>query len=281
MIKNIIVWLLFTISLVFVGCSESKIEGEQDKQEIESLEKNNEEESDKKDGSFLSEVLLDNEIVKIISTGIDETGFDGLELKVEIENKSDKTIIIEANQVSVDNLMYDPVFKCEVLAKGKKSESIVFLDDSIDELKNIEGFFSVLDKDSLNTVGSYSFNILIDENSKGYTLSDNGLILVDNEVIKCVYVGQGEDEVFGKYIELEIENKVGDDIVAQIREVSINGNIIDPLFISEITAGKILKGKVKFYEKDFDELKDIEGKIHVFYSGSGDTIGEYPFSIIE
>ena len=137
--------------------------------------------------------------------------------------------------------------------------------------KNIEGFFSVLDKDSLNTVGSYSFNILIDENSKGYTLSDNGLILVDNEVIKCVYVGQGEDEVFGKYIELEIENKVGDDIVAQIREVSINGNIIDPLFISEI----------KFYEKDFDELKDIEGKIHVFYSGSGDTIGEYPFSIIE
>ena len=95
---------------------------------------------------------------------------------------------------------------------------IVFFDDSIDELKNIEGFFNIFDKDSMNTVGSYSFKILIDENSKGYSLSDNGLILVDNEVIKCVYVGQGEDKVFGKYIELEIENKVGDDIVAQIRD---------------------------------------------------------------
>lgn len=277
MVKNIIAGLFIITTVSLIGCNYSNINEKQEEQGIESSEEG----IDKPLNSAVSEVLLDNEIVKILCTGIDDNRVDGTGIIVEIENKSDKTIVIEANQVSVDNLMYDPVFKCEVVAKGKKSESIVFFDDSIDELKNIEGFFNIFDKDSMNTVGSYSFKILIDENSKGYSLSDNGLILVDNEVIKCVYVGQGEDKVFGKYIELEIENKVGDDIVAQIREVSINGNIIDPLFISEITAGKISKGKVKFYEKDFDELKDIEGKIHVFYSGSGDTIGEYPFSIIE
>ncbi|MBC5628779.1 hypothetical protein H8S20_07740 [Clostridium sp. NSJ-6] len=276
MVKNILFGLFIIATVSFVSCNHSNLNVRQE-EEIET----GKEVIDGQQNSFKSEVLLENEIVKIVSTGIDENSSEGSEIKVEIENKIDKTIVVQAMYTSVNNLMSQPMFMCELLPKEKATDSIVFFKDSIEELKNIEGFFSVFDKDGWETIGNYPFAALVDENSAGYNISDNGLVLIDNEAIKCIYTGQGEDNVFGPYIMLEIENKIDDNVVAQIREISVNGSMMDPLFISEISAGKTSRNKVKFYEEDVNGFKDVEGKIHVFSGDTGDTIGDYPFSIIE
>ena len=276
MVKNILSGLFIITTVLFVSCNYRDINVKSE----DGIE-TSKEAIDGQQDSFKSEVLVENEIVKIVFTGIDKNNSEGPGIKVEIENKIDKTVVVQAMDTSVDNLMSEPMFMCELSPKGKATDSIIFSKESIEELKNIEGFFSVFDKDSWKTIGNYTFTALVDENSKGYRISDNGLVLVDNEVIKCVYTGHEENEVFGPYLILEIENKVGENIVAQIREISINGNMMDPLFISELVAGKSSRSKVKFYDKDVNGFKNVEGKIHVFLAETGDTIGDYHFSIIE
>lgn len=76
-----------------VGCSNSSSSTSENKPQVEKTEISNNE--------VKAEVLLDNETVKITFLGVNESALMGSEMKVEIENKTDKTITIQLNEIQL------------------------------------------------------------------------------------------------------------------------------------------------------------------------------------
>ena len=66
------------------------------------------------------QVLLDQDDIKITLKSLDFDGFYGPELKVLIENNSDKSIIVQTRDSSVNDIMIETMFSCNVAA-GKKA----------------------------------------------------------------------------------------------------------------------------------------------------------------
>lgn len=97
-------------------------------------------------------VLFDNEYAAMIVTGADPDNMWGYALNVYLENKTDKSLMFSASDVSVNGFMCDPFWAAEV-APGKRSNTAIswFTDDfeanGITEVESITLPISVSDAD--------------------------------------------------------------------------------------------------------------------------------------
>lgn len=85
------------------------------------------------------------------------------------------------------------------------------------------------------------------------------------------------DHFDDKSIDLYIENNTLKDITVQVRDFSINGYMIDPIFSSDVAAGKKINDDIvisdsKLEKNDIEEIKDVELKFHIYNDDTGDTI---------
>ena len=116
-------------------------------------------ESIKPEAESKGEVLLDNEIAKVIYVGIDKDGLIGQGVELEIINKTDKTILVQTEGVSVDGYMSEPILSSEITSGKRALSTMTFTSDDISELKNIEGKFVVIDYENWDRLGEYDFTI--------------------------------------------------------------------------------------------------------------------------
>lgn len=100
-----------------------------------------------------SKPTYEDENVKITYTGIEESY--STDVKFTIENKSDKKIIVQARDVSVNGIMTNPIFSCNITPGKKANDSMSFYnlqDDGIDSIETIELSFHIYDSDSLDKI---------------------------------------------------------------------------------------------------------------------------------
>lgn len=277
--RKLIGAMLIATTLLFVGCGNDSNNANTDT----SINSQVVSQDNKKEETVaqVTEVLLDNEIAKVTMLGVDNEGTFGPELKLEIENKTNKTITIQAREISVDGMMAEPTFSCEISGGKKAKDSMSFMASDVSELKNIEGIIHIFDSESWDGIGDYSFSALMTESSEGSEAVKNegNKVLLDNEIVKISYTGQNNDSYMGPGIELLIENKTDNTITVQGREISVDGYMIEPIFSCDVSGGKKAKDSMTFMKDDVTELKNIEGLFHIFYSDSWDEIGDYPFNI--
>lgn len=100
-------------------------------------------------------VIYKDKTVKITYKGIDEDDVFGTELNFTIENLSKKNIIVQARDVSINGIMVNPIFSCNVSAGKIANDDMSFLnleDDGIDKIKTVELSFHIFDDDSWDTI---------------------------------------------------------------------------------------------------------------------------------
>ena len=93
-------------------------------------------------------------------------------------------------------------------------------------------------------------------------------VIFNNMGITVTYTGV-EYHSFKNYVNLRIENNSGHDYTFQLRDVSVNGYMITPVFSCDVKDGKIANDNVTFMQNDFDkngikEIENIEFSIHAF-----------------
>lgn len=101
-------------------------------------------------------VIYEDETVQITYTGIEkDLSFGWTDVKLTIENKSDKKICVQDQDVSINGVMTDPIFSCEI-TRGKKANDIMTFthleEDGIDKIETIELSFHIFDYDSRDTI---------------------------------------------------------------------------------------------------------------------------------
>lgn len=93
-------------------------------------------------------------------------------------------------------------------------------------------------------------------------------VLFEENGIKIVFKGIGKDWL-GQTAELRIENTSAKNYTVQVRDVSVNGFMVDPLFSCDVNSGKTANDQISFMESDFEKnditsIEDIELSFHIF-----------------
>lgn len=150
--KRIRLMLIGVMAMSFVACSSqetSKVEGgntpptEEYKEAVKEYEV----------------VLVDDELAKIVVTGKFNDEILGPSYKVSVENKTDKKIIVQTRDVSIDGVMEDPIFSVEVTAGKKANDNMTFMNiESLETLKNLEGKLVIIDE-NFSDIRSYDMII--------------------------------------------------------------------------------------------------------------------------
>ena len=93
-------------------------------------------------------------------------------------------------------------------------------------------------------------------------------VLFEGNSIKIIYKGISSGWL-GKDLNLRIENNSERDYTVQVRDVSVNGYMIDPVFSCDVKSGKTANDEISFMDSDLEkndieEIKDIELSFDVF-----------------
>lgn len=232
------------------------------------------------------QVVFDQDGIIITATGIDLKGsFMGPEIKLLIENNSEKKLTVQARNVSVNGYMVDTSMSAEVSPGKKANDSLTITKSSIKEcgIENIayaDFSFHIFNSDSWSD--SFDTDMIHIETScvNSYTQSydDSGEVIYENNGIKIVSKGISEDASFmGTPLVLYIENNTEDAITIQARNVSINGFMVDQIFSCEIMPGKKAIDAVTFMKSDIEEnqiksIDKVEISFHIFKTDGWDTI---------
>ncbi len=226
-------------------------------------------------------VLLDESGVKITATGLD-TGFMGPELKLLIENNSDKNLTVQTRSASVNGYMIDTTISEDVVAGKKANSGITFLSadmnrSGIETIANMAFSFHIYDADWNTYLDTDQITVTTSAaDGYTYTYDDSGEILYDADGIKITARGIS-DEFLGKDLQLYIHNGTDKNITVQARDTSVNGFMLSPSLSEEVLPGKHSIAGMTFFSSELEDnsitdITEIETSFHIVSTDSWDTI---------
>lgn len=287
--KVLAVLLTATMVLSIAACGGSEAEDANKNSGNESSSINTEESTeptvdDSKDVSIENQELYNQNGVVITATELNMNGTWGPEIKVIVENNSDKNITVQTRNSSVNGFMTEISFSCDVVAGKKANDSLIFESSSleacnIETLADIEFSFYIMDSETWDEIASTEI-ITINTSANGnyeQSYDDSGDVIYENNGIRIISKGFVEDGIFGPELSLYIENNSGQNITVQARDTSVNGFMIEPNMSDDVASGKVNLGGMTFFESDFEsngitDVETVETSFNIFNTESWEDI---------
>ena len=126
----------------------------------------------------------------------------------------------------------------------------------------------------------------VPESTEATVPSASEIILVDNENCTVKVTGFEADGLFGYGVKVFLENKTEESLMFSVKDVSVNGYMIDPFWASEVSGGKKANETITFLESDFEKngienVTDITFTLTVYESDDilSDNLVEETFTI--
>lgn len=283
----IILALILAMSLVACGGSSdadvkepSNVASDDSSKKTQQTAKNEQEEA-----TIDEMILIDEAGITITAKSLESDGIFGPEVKLLIENNSGKDLTFQCRNASINGYMVETMMSVDVVNGKKSNDSLTFMKSDleacgIEAIADMELAFHVFDTADWETyLDTDAIQIKTSiADSFEYIYDDSGDLAYEGNGVKIVVKGLAEDEsIFGPSIMVYIENTSNKDITVQIRDVSINGFMMDALFSCDIVAGKRAVDSITFMSSDLEEneiseIEDVELSFHVFDMTSWDTI---------
>ncbi|MBQ7800893.1 MAG: hypothetical protein IJ375_01055 [Oscillospiraceae bacterium] len=214
-------------------------------------------------------VLVDDDNCAFKVSLASENAHLGMTLDAVCTNKTDKTLYFTWNTVSVCGYMYDPLWAEEV-APGKKVDSVIYIDTyeleqyGVTSADQIQFDLYIFDSED------FMAEPFVDET---FTIYPTGLtaetytaperesvageqVIVDNEELTFI-VESVSDNSDAYTLRCYLRNKTERDLMFSWEDAAVNGSTIDPVWSSEVAAGKQAYSEITFYREDLD-AKAIE-----------------------
>lgn len=229
-------------------------------------------------------VVYDDNGLKITAKSLDMDGLFGPEIKFLIENESGKALTVQSRNVSVNDYMVDTIMSADIADGKKANEDLTITSSSlknsgITQIADIELSFHIFE--SNDWLKSYDSDMIkISTSIAGeyeYSFNEEGTVLFDENNIKIVSKGVNEDAFLGKEILLYIANNTDESITVQVRDVSINGCMMNAIFSCELNPGKHAVDGITFLDSELEEnsietIENVELSFNVFNSDNYDGI---------
>lgn len=206
--------------------------------------------------TITEQVLHDSDGVKITVTGVGESIF-GTEIKIFIENNTDKDIVVQSEYIIVNNYMIDALFSEDVPA-GKKANgeiTLMGLDDAgITKIGLNETYMYTADSSTFKRITEFGHAEI---RTNLYDVMDGnksiGTTLMERDGIKVVAQHINNDSFWGKDVVLYIENNSDKDVTLSVENLSVNDFAIDGLDVFTVLAGKKTVDSITLFESELEE----------------------------
>ena len=230
-------------------------------------------------------LIYDKDDLKVTVKSLKFDGWMGPELKLLIENDTDRTLTFQAKDVVINGFMIDTFMSADV-APGKKVNDGLTITGSSLELANVETIqyidlqFRIIDFENYtNTFDSERIRIETSADPEYVqTVDDSGQLMIERDGLRIILKElETEDSFWGADIYVFVENSSEKDVSVQVRDVSVNGFMISPSFHVDVLAGTKVFDKLSFFEKDLEEnditdIEELELYFHVFEKDGWNTL---------
>lgn len=231
------------------------------------------------------QVVMDRDGIKITVKSLALDGIWGPSLKVHVANNRDDSVTIQVRDLAINGIMVDYIFSCDVTAGKQAHDEITFMSSELEAagieiIREIEFKFHVFDAESWDTIFDSEPIVITTSAAESSTqeYDDSGYLALDQNGFKIVikYI-DSEESFWGADIYVYIENNSNTDATIQIRDMSVNGFMIEPIFSCDVLAGKKAYDTITFLETDLSDngitrIDELEFKFHIFDMNSWDTI---------
>lgn len=239
-----------------------------------------------------SDVTLDEQVIfeeggiRITVKGMVNDDFWGPGIKVLVENESTQNITVQTRNCSVNGLMMDPVFSCDVAAGKKANDTILFMESQLETaqislIANVEFNLYIFNSDTWEGIlDSDTISLNTSAADHVQTYNDSGFTAYDNDGIKVVIQKlNSEDSFWGSDVYVYVENNTDSNITIQARDVSIDGFMVNPVFSCDIAAGKKAYDTIIFMESELEDnsitdISELELKFTIFDSNTFGNIAD-------
>ncbi len=235
--------------------------------------------------AFKEITVVDNEFITLKITDVVSNNPQDYTVNVSLKNKSAaSTYTISLDSVSI-NGVYDGFGSLNIprgtVRPGNILQSSIRISDifpeDIGEYTDISLSFLVRDDHNMaaDPIAEKIFHIYPQGESAAtqYHRQSNpsDKVLIDNDAVTVTYIGHRIDE-YGYYIaDLYIENKTDSAIALYAEDVSVNGIMLDPVFLTKYPSGiagysKIQWSKSAFSKNSITEVEEIVMKLTINYN---------------
>ncbi len=232
------------------------------------------------------QTVLDQDGVRITVKELDMSDpIWGPELKLLIENDSAENITVQARNVSINGIVADCILSSDVAAGKKANDGISFMTDGlaiagIEVIQSIELSFHIVNADSWDTILDSEQIVITTNADPDYVqpVNDSGYVALEQDGIKVVIQQLVTDNsLWGADLRVYVENHSQRNVTIQVRDVSVNGFMLDPIFSCDVPAGKSAYDSISFMQDELDEnditaITSVELVLHVVDLDSWDTI---------
>lgn len=229
-------------------------------------------------------VLLDEEGVKITAKALEIDGFWGADLKLLIENNSEKDLTVQARNSSVNGYMVETMMSTDVVAGKKANDTLAFSSSDLEAcgiqtIADMEFAFHIFDAEWETYLDSEQIQVRTSAaEDYTYNYDDSGTPVYEGNGIKIVAKGISDDDsIFGPGLLLYMYSSADMPLTIQARDVSVNGFMVDPIFSEDMMPGKHANTAITFMssdleENDITEITEIEVSFHVFSLDDWETV---------
>lgn len=230
-------------------------------------------------------MVVDQDSVKITVKKLDLSSWLGPEVKVMIENGRAENITVQIRDLSVNDLMLSGVFSADVAAGKIANDGIALLStelkqSGIDVIQKIELRFIVLNSSTFDTLfitNPLLINTSADPNYM-QTFNEDGQLVYEGNGLRIIVQSLDDKESFwGAELYVFIDNQSSNNVTIQVRDLSINGIMVDPIFSSDVLSGKKAYDEITFLQSDLEEngitkISKVEFAFTIFDSETWNTI---------
>lgn len=229
-----------------------------------------------KDGLSVAEtVLYDADGIVVTATGYEE-GWTGPEIKILVENNSEKNVLVTTASVSVNGYMmpYASLY-AEVAAGKKANESLSIMSSEleqsgIDTLAELQFYLQIQDPETWETAATSEL-LTLTTSAAPYEqpVDDSGDVLYDSNGIRIICKGLKQDIIWDGTVVFYMENNSGKAVSIYAENVSVNGFMQDVGLWSDLRdRTKLIDGMSMIDLSDLeiesiDEIKNIEFNLRV------------------
>ena len=210
--------------------------------------------------------LVNNEDVAVHITGVENNEHTGMQLRIQCENKTDRTLLFSWDMVSVCGFMYDP-FWAEEVAAGKTVNSAIELDTFALEQMDVTSVDEISFTRRLVDSENWMETPLIEEaftiyptglNADTLVLpnrapTDGQVVIAEDDNLRFVIEWADEEDASAYTLHVYLENKTDRNLMYAWDLVSVNDKMIDPFWAVSVAAGKKACSEISFNRS---ELKD-------------------------
>ena len=238
------------------------------------------------------QVIYDADGVRITVKGMEENTMTGTDIKVLVENGTDRNLVFSGDLFVVNGITVPGYLYAEVAAGTRTNDAIELYTDvlksaGIGQIGTLLGYDTrIVDTDTYEVLARVPMELTTAYAQAGeFVPEESGVELYRDREI-TVIAQMITDEFYGKTARLLVKNGTGKDIIVEAENIAVNGYTVDAWLYDTVVADTVRYCHLDLFEtglaeNGIDQIETISFRLNFLDAVSFETIARTEVLTVE